>query len=269
MRITIDDDFDLEKIAESGQCFRVRRFDDGAYRFMTGRELVYVTPLCGGKFSVECSPGAWETLWRDYFDLGRDYRRIRMSVSPGDGFMREMASCGEGLRVLRQEPWETLVTFIISQRKSIPAIKTAVEKLASRLGEPVTSPRETVFAFPAPEAILRESDEVAASGVGYRLSYIIDAARKVASGELDLATLSELSDEELRAKLKSVHGVGDKVANCVALFAYGRMACVPVDTWIARIIAAHYGGENPFVKYGSAGGIMQQYAFCYAQTHKK
>ena len=103
---------------------------------------------------------------------------------------------------------------------------------------------------------------------GYRASYLCDAVNQVLSGTLDLTGIASLPDSELIAALERVRGVGIKVANCVALFAYGRTACAPVDTWIQKIIRRAYHGQDPFARYGSAAGIMQQYFFYYAQTHK-
>lgn len=263
----IEDDFDLEKIASCGQCFRARAFGDGTYRFITGDKVVYIKRLEGKDFSVRCSEGSWQRVWRDYFDLGRSYRELREGAGKGNGFVNAAMAAGAGLRVLRQDAWEMLVTFIISQRKSIPAISTAVEALAGKLGKAVVTPFETVHAFPVPEELYRASEEELAScGLGYRTPYVRDAARRVMDGTLDLEALAACGDEELFAELVSVHGVGKKVANCVALFGYGRVSRVPVDVWIDRAIQEDCQGCDPFGDFGGVAGIIQQYVFYYKRN---
>lgn len=268
MQLTITDDFDLRKIADSGQCFRIRNFDDRGYRFISGDRVLYLTQPVSGNFRVSCSQEEWDSYWTEYFDLNRNYEQVRESAKD-DVYINSAANTGKGIRILRQDPWEILITFIISQRKSIPAIKKCVELLSEKYGTPIQTEYELLYAFPRPEQLLSaDSASLAECGLGYRLPYVEDAVQKVASRTLDLDALSLLDDDSLVQALMSVSGVGVKVSNCVGLFAYGRTACAPVDTWIAKTIAANYHGENPFPKYGENAGIMQQYVFYYAQTHK-
>ena len=162
-----------------------------------------------------------------------------------------------------------MISFIISQRKSIPSIKACVEGIARKYGKPIKTEFETVYRFPTPAELAKATeDELRELKTGYRAPYILDAVRRVNSGELDLKKISLLEDAELIEALKTVNGIGDKVANCIGLFAYGRTGLAPVDTWIRKIMDNYYGGENPFVKYGDAAGIMQQYAFFYAVSTK-
>lgn len=268
--VEIPDDFDLQKIGDSGQCFRVRCFPDGCYRFVTGQYVLYIREESPHRFEVSCTAAEWEAVWMVYFDLSRDYAAVRRSVPEEDSFLRLCAAEGEGIRILRQEPWETLVTFIISQRKSIPAIKGSVELLCERFGRAVETEREQLFLFPTPQELARASaEELAECRLGYRVPYVLDAIDAAVSGRLSPEGLAALEDEELFHALQSIRGVGAKVSNCVCLFAYGRTALAPVDTWIARIIGRHYGGRDPFPAYGDAAGIMQQYAFYHAQLHKR
>lgn len=270
MQILISDDFDLQKIAQSGQCFRVKEFEDGTYRFITGTSVLYIKKVKPLTFEISCTLETWNTVWIPYFDLSRNYADIRRSIPAADGYMLRAAAEGQGIRILRQAPWEMLITFIISQRKSIPAIKSAVELLAARYGLAIVTPYESLHAFPdAAQFISIDDTSLAECRLGYRTAYVKDAVFKVNSGCLDLPRLSQCSDAELIRSFKQVYGVGDKIANCVALFAYGRTGIAPIDTWISRIIKKEYHGDNPFPFYGNAAGIMQQYAFYYAQSHKK
>jgi len=270
MIVTISDDFDLKKIADSGQCFRVREFDNGMFRFVTGEYILYMMPCGDNRYEVSCDDNLWNTVWHSYFDFERDYSAIRESIPKNDTYMQGAAQCGQGIRILVQDPWEMLISFIISQRKSIPAIKTSIELICEKYGKCATTEYEKVYLFPEAEAIYRAPEKLAECKLGYRLKYIEDAVNRVYLKELDLDGLKQICDSViLLEELKEVYGVGDKVANCIALFAYGRCELAPVDTWIRKVIDGIYNGVNPFNQYGSAAGIMQQYIFYYALTHKQ
>ncbi|MBR4574934.1 MAG: DNA-3-methyladenine glycosylase 2 [Lachnospiraceae bacterium] len=271
--LKINDDLDLDKIIDSGQCFRPHRTGSGTYRFISGSHLVDITDetyVSGDKekkgwdrasvLSVSCSKKEWDSFWHRYFDLDNNYRKIRESIPDGDDFLRICAGAGRGIRILRQDRFEMLISFIISQRKSIPAIRTCIEKIVALYGHDGF--------FPAPSDMLgATADELSSCGLGYRAPYIQKAAERVALREVDLEALDMLSDEELFEELKSFAGVGDKVANCVELFAYHRTGRAPVDTWIKKVIEEKYAGRDPFPRYGRYAGIMQQYMFYYAKVH--
>ena len=266
MQMTIKDDLDLEKIIESGQCFRGKCLEDGSYRFISGDSVIYLRPEDreAGVYTVSCDRESWETIWFPFFDLERCYSEIAVSESGKHEFVDQAIAHGRGVRLLRQDPWEMLLTFIISQRKSIPAIIKSVEALSEKYGHDIVTEQESLRAFPSPEE-MREAtaEELTACGLGYRVKYILDAIQKVNSGELNLQAIAELPDNLLLEKLQAVMGVGIKVANCIALFAYGRTACVPVDVWIFRAIEKECGGVSPFSLYGENAGIIQQYIFYY------
>lgn len=268
MQIEIRDDFDLEKISKSGQCFRVRKFDDGTYRFITGDQVVYIRKAEKHQFVVSCNKEEWKNTWSTYFDLGRSYREIYDTECDKHPFVKEAMDYGRGLRILRQQVWEMLVTFIISQRKSIPAIAKSVEMLAAKYGHLISTEYETVFSFPSPQEMESASaKDLAACSLGYRTGYVLDAINKISSGNLNLNAISSYNDRELLEKLQTVYGVGKKVANCVALFGYGRMGCVPVDVWISRAIEKECKGSDPFHLFGENAGIIQQYVFYYEKNH--
>ena len=269
MEVCISDDFSMEKIMESGQCFRVRRFPDGVYRFLTGDSAVYLRSLGKGRYEASCTPQEWREVWTPYFDLERDYASLRRSAGGKHPFVDAAMETGAGLRILRQDPWEMLLTFIISQRKNISAIAAAVETLAARWGKPLATERETLFAFPTPEAMAEVTEEeLRTCALGYRAPYVLDAVRQVSRGALDLKVLEQLEDEALFRALQSVRGVGKKVAECVCLFGFGRLCRVPVDVWIDRAIREECGGCEPFSLYGDDAGVMQQYVF-YAMRRDK
>ena len=265
--VQIRDDFDPDKILESGQCFRPRKQAEGWYRFVSGRQLLYLRPLRSGTYTVRCEPGAWETFWHGYFDLGRSYAALRGKLDSRDDFLQRAMEYGRGIRVLRQDPWEMLVTFIISQRKSIPAIRTAVEQLARCCGEPLCAEGDEVFLFPTPEQLCGLTEaQLTGCGLGYRTRYIQHAAAQAAAHTLDLNALAGLPDDALFSRLLTLDGVGKKVANCVCLFGYGRTAMAPIDVWIQRLIDEEFGGRDPFPAYGQQAGIVQQYLFYYKRS---
>ena len=212
-------DFNIRKIAESGQCFRLNPNSSG-YTLVAKGRVLRLTGTDGG-CALDCSQTDYDAVWRDYFDLDTDYAAIRAQADPADVFLRQACDYGAGIRMLRQEPWEMLVSFIISQRKNIPAIKFCVEALCTRYGEPIDCAGERYFTFPSAErlAALDETHFLACS-LGYRAKYVLSAARMIATGALDLSGIDAMDDDALFSALLTVSGVGEKVANCVMLFGY-------------------------------------------------
>lgn len=264
--VTIRDDFDLDKILESGQCFRPEKLADGRYRFLSGNALLFLTPLGGRQYDAAWYGAGWD-FWAGYFDLGRDYAALRRSLQGQSPYLDKALQFGSGIRILRQDAWEMLVTFIISQRKSIPAIRTAVERLARCCGQPLLAEGDEVHFFPTAAQVAALSEEqLAGCGLGYRTPYLQHAAAQAACGALDLDALADLPDDALFARLLTLDGVGRKVANCVCLFGYGRTAMAPIDVWVQRLIDDEFGGIDPFPAYGQQAGIVQQYLFYYKRS---
>lgn len=210
-----------------------------------------------------CSPEEYEHFWRHYFDLETDYRQYESAIDPADTYLQSAFAFGSGIHILNQDPWEMLITFIISQRKNIPAIRQTVEALSKKCGTCIDRQNE-IYAFPTPAQLsaLTLSDLQSLS-LGYRAKYIYETTKQVADGSLDLAQWNTLIDDDLHKMLLSCYGVGEKVANCVALFGYHRIGAFPVDVWIDRIQKTYYNGHFPVEKYEGFAGIMQQYLFYY------
>ena len=254
---------DLDKTEKSGQCFRWIREEDGSFLIPAFSELVRVKEKGDGidiTFLGGIPHNDQPGLWGAYFDAGLDYDKVRSMPDKKDKFLSAAAKNGDGIRIILQDPFETLITFIISQRKSIPAIKTSVERICEAVGRKLKG--TDIYDFPTPDELSRlDADTLAACGLGYRAAYIHAAATSVAHGDLDPDALSDLDDEALLESLMSLNGVGVKVANCTALFAYHRLDLFPIDVWIQRALDAHYGGTFPLEKYHPYNGIMQQYIF--------
>jgi len=263
--VCISDDFDLEKIRVSGQCFRVGTFPDGTYRVISGDRVLYIREGARGEFSVSCSESEWDEVWRPWFDLDRSYSDIRDNCRGMHPFMDLCMESGAGLRILKQDYWEMLITFIISQNRNIPAIRNSVELLAERCGEKKTDSRgKDFYAFPKPGALaaLAESD-LKSCKLGYRCKYVHAAAEAVSKGDIDLLRLLAEDEASTINVLTKLFGVGTKVANCVSLFGLHHVNAFPVDVWIRRVLEEQYPNGYPYEKYAPYNGIYQQYMFAY------
>ena len=276
MVIQIDDDFDLDKIADSGQCFRwerqngisaiLNRNNVASYRIISGRECLYISDLSNGCYELDCTEEAYNSFWRDYFDLRESYKGIRNRIDPErDPFLWEAAEHEKGIRILHQDPWEMLITFIISQNRNIPAIRRSVELLAEKCGVRKTDSKgRGYYTFPEPAALaeLTEKD-LSDCALGYRCRYVHAAAEAVQGGGIDFHMLCEADHSVSVKALTGLLGVGIKVANCVSLFGLHHMDAFPVDVWMKRILAQHYPDGYPYERYSPYNGIYQQFMFAW------
>lgn len=251
------------KTFECGQCFRWNADENGGYvGVASGRAARVFTR--GGMAVIECDE-ADIGFWREYLDMDTDYVKARESVMLGE-YLTECAEYGRGIRILRQDKWEALCSFIISQCNNIPRIKSIVEKLCAMFGEAMETPWGVKYSFPtASRVALLEEPELAPLRSGYRAAYIINAARAVASGDIDLEYAATLDGNETRKYLKSLNGVGDKVANCAVLFGLHRMDAFPVDVWIKRALKENLPAGFDPATLGDYAGLAQQYMFFHAR----
>ncbi|MBQ8159331.1 MAG: hypothetical protein IJ083_01165 [Clostridia bacterium] len=265
------DDLDLRRIAESGQCFRFTALaqDEGAYRIIHQGECLVISPVDRtGQYRCNCSEETFQRIWRPYFDLNEDYTAIRSRISPeSDPYLYAAMQAQSGIRILRQEPFETLISFIISQNRNIPAIRSSIELLCDMCGEERSSGGEVFRAFPKPEAISRMTEQdLQSCRLGYRVPYVLEAARAVADGRLDLQALTSADPDTALRELTSLYGVGTKVASCVALFGLHQLNVFPMDVWIRRVLQEHYPDGFPFDNYSPYCGVYQQYLFAHARN---
>lgn len=266
-RIAINNvtDFDLTHIFECGQCFRwVPSADGRGYAGAAGDKAARID-YKDGTLTVE-SLGGDEEFWRNYFDLGTDYSAIKRELISNEPRIEEACKYGSGIRILRQDPFETIISFIISQNNNIPRIRKNIESICDKYGREIEG--STVHAFPDAETLADASvDDIAAMKLGYRSEYIIRAARKYA----------DEGCPDCREGLLSFHGVGPKVANCIMLFGLRDMAAFPIDTWVKHIMNDMYGFDEKDVKgmqsfaeehFGPLAGYAQQYLFYYYRDAK-
>ena len=276
MIVRIDDDFDLARIAQSGQCFRWRRVEDSdgdagvMYRVIHGSSCVYIAELGDGKFSFECDEEMFGDVWRSYLDLDESYRDIRARVDRDiDPFLWNATEHERGIRILRQDPWETLVSFIISQNKNIPAIERSIELVAQAAGEErIDSRGVAYYSFPSPEQLAElGEDRLKECKLGYRAKYVAAAAHAVADSALDLEALTCAGEPETMEELTKLFGVGVKVASCVSLFGLHHLDAFPIDVWVKRILENEYPDGYPYERYHPYNGVCQQYMFAYYRSH--
>ena len=265
VKITGIDDFDLAKIFECGQCFRWESDTDGTY---TGVAIGRAASIRsnGGSIFISGTAEDFQNIWRGYFDLDRDYGEIRQKLCI-DEYMRQATEYGKGIRILKQDKWETLCSFIISQCNNIPRIKKIIAALCHEFGDMIIFKDKTYYTFPTAEKIAGlEEHDLAPIRCGYRAGYIINAARAIAEGALDLETLSRGTPENARAALMKLYGVGEKVADCALLFGLHMLDAFPMDVWMKRAVAQYYGsGFDPGV-FSPYAGVAQQYIYNYIRN---
>lgn len=277
--------FSIPQICRSGQCFRLDPAEEGSYELIAADRFLRIQAEGGGMAASEagdadrpeikkgmpgrtvlyCSQEEYESFWKSYFDLDTCYEDYLAGIDPEDGYLRTAADFGSGIRILRQDVWEMIITFILSQQNNIPRIKGLIRSISGKYGEKKETEDGRLYdAFPAPERLADASEEeLRALKLGYRSRYICGTARMIASGEVDLDRVKSLDYPEARAELLKLPGIGGKVADCICLFALHQMDAFPVDTHIQKVLDARYGGKFPFEKYSGCAGVMQQYIFYY------
>lgn len=260
-------DFDIAKIADSGQCFRMNPLPSGGYSVIAFGRYLEIRDLGGGRNSFSCTEEEFDAIWADYFDLNSDYTGVISMIPPGDRFLQAAALYGRGMRLLHQDPWEVMVSFILSQRKNIPAIKASVEALCSRYGEEGAWNQVTYRSFPTAESLAGICcDDLRTCSLGYRDKYVAEAAAKFEAGQIRFDELKTAGFDAAKASLKGMYGIGDKVADCILLFGLGYGNAFPEDTWIKKILEKEYAGHFPKEQYDGSLGMVQQYMFYYARS---
>ena len=268
--------FNIFDTLSCGQVFRFKAMPLGFKVFSTNKmaKLYY----SNDQVIVECEDSDLDYFY-NYFDLDRDYQEIFESAKKENIEILEKASTySKGIRILRQDIFECLVSFIISQNNNIKRISGSIEKLCENLGEQRESMGEKYYTFPSVKSLASASEDTYRSfGLGYRAEYVKRLAVAVEKG-LDLASYSSLDTRQLKKKLTELYGVGDKVANCVILFGYGRTDSFPVDTWIEKVYKQDLMGkltdrekisEQLINRFKKNSGIYQQYLFHYKRNIEK
>ncbi len=251
--ITCPPVFDLSLSLDCGQAFRWIYEDNKWHGVAYGKYLEI--EQTDNKLILNCTAEDYEKIWKSYFDLECDYEKITTFYD--DEHLKTAVKEYNGIRILRQEPWEALCSFIISQNNNIPRIKGIVERLCEHFGEGESGKKS----FPSAQKLAPLSvDDLAPLRAGFRAKYIIDAANKVSSGVVDFNAINENPIEFGREELQKIKGVGAKVAECTLLYGFHKIEAFPVDVWVKRIMSEMYPNGLPECTKGTEG-IAQQYLF--------
>lgn len=258
--------FNITHIFECGQCFRFKREEDGSYTLNACGRVINISRLENGFLFKNTNADDFLNIWVNYFDLERDYEKIKTEIAKDD-IIKKAVDFGYGIRLLRQDPFETVISFIISQRNSIPKIKKVVALLCENFGKEIDFGGKKHYAFPTCDTLASlDVSDLAILKCGYRDKYIIDAAKKVKNGTVNLNKIGNLPYSEAKAELLKIYGVGSKVADCILLFAYGKYNSFPVDTWVKKVMLRYNVAEKDIHSFcneyfGENAGFAQQYLF--------
>ncbi|MBR6401172.1 MAG: DNA-3-methyladenine glycosylase 2 family protein [Firmicutes bacterium] len=276
VELTDTNDFNITEILECGQCFRFTRSDEGTYRIIALDRVLDIRQTADKIIFSPCTAADFDSLWYNYFDLGTDYKKIKEIISKDDPVMQKAVEYAGGIRLLNQEPFETLISFIISQNNNIPRIKGIISRLSKAYGRAFD---ENDSFFPDLAALANvKNEDYMSLGTGFRAKYLCDCTKKLLNKEIDLSALSDMSAEDAKKELLKIKGVGPKVADCVLLFSLGKRDMYPVDVWVKRVTELLYfdGKDTPkeeisafaAKKWGKYAGYAQQYLFYYARSEK-
>ena len=267
------EEFDIDQILESGQTFRWSREGD-TYTVLDSDRCVHIKRVREGHLLFPILSESDLSYWRNYFDLDTDYSEVISELSEKDSILKESASEYKGIRILRQDRFQTLISFIISANNNIPRIRKIIDRICMSRGRQM----DGFIAFPTPEELSSVSTEDYMSmGAGYRAGYLSSTVSDINSG-FDIDSLSEMSYEDAKKRLLTLKGIGPKVADCILLFAYHRTEAFPIDTWIKKVLEVLYGRKlinrketETFIAehFGRYAGIAQQYLFCHARDHMR
>lgn len=272
-------EFDIRQTLECGQCFHFEKLDEMDYAVVYKKHLLRIKQNGNVLKCENTSVEEFENVWKYYFDLDRDYKCIQEDLISADERLLEAIKENRGVRILNQDFAETLMSFIISQNKQIPHIKAIVKSLSEKYGDYLGSINGMNFyAFPDELQIKKISEEMYREcKTGFRAPYLFDAGVKLNSEDFNSEGLRNMGYDLAKEKLITIKGVGEKVANCVLLFALGYRNAFPVDVWIKRIMEHMYFEKETdnneimrFAKerFGDYGGYAQQYLFYYAREKK-
>ncbi len=279
--------FDPRHIFECGQCFRWNLEEDGSYTGIVANNVlnvkkqeknIMITGMCEDDIKVLC---------HQYFDLDTNYEVIKDALSKVDDNLKTSIKYGHGIRILNQEVWEALISFIISANNNIPRIKGIIERISKKYGRKIVWNRKEYYTFPTPEELSKATiEELRKLGLGFRDVRVFETTRMVRNKDIDIEKIAKLKDvEKLREELLRFPGVGPKVADCIMLFSMKKFEVFPIDVWVKRVMTELYFENNnkevkinpnnkqilQFAqnKFGKLAGLAQQYLFYWRRELEK
>ncbi len=255
----------LERTLFCGQAFRWTKKEDGSFHAVVKNKIIDVRQNENEIIFENSADEKTKKLIESYFDLTRDYKKICSELASDKSFKTAFDEY-EGIRILKQDSWEALCSFIISQNNNIPRISGIIDRLCKGFGERLN---DEDYTFPTYEKLKGiTAEELAPLRAGFRAKYIVDAVEKLNNGEISLTKIEKMPIEEARQELCKIKGVGAKVAECTLLYGFGRMEAFPVDVWVKRIMAEMYPEGLPEFFKGNEG-IAQQYLFHWRRQQKE
>ena len=276
-------DFNTDHIFDCGQCFRWNREADGSYTGIAGKRPANIACRDDTVIIDNADEGELD-FWKNYLDLDRDYGQIKQTLAAEDEVIRNAIDYGQGIRILNQNRWETIISFIISQNNNIPRIKGCIESLCRNFGEYAGTYRgEEYYSMPEPQVLASlDIEDLAPVRLGYRARYLIETSKQIVEDGgaefLDSAFDENTPGDEVYEYLTGLCGVGPKVANCIMLFCMQQYDSFPVDVWVKRVMNRLYGFDESDIKgmkkfaadkYMNLGGFAQQYLFYYIRSLEK
>ena len=282
--------FNIKQILECGQCFRWQRVTDTDYIVVSNRRVIEITQEDDQVIIHNTNMDDFKNIWENYFDLNTEYGPLKEELSKDD-LLKQAIEFGYGIRLLNQDPFEMVISFIISARNSIPSIMKTIKKISEKFGDKIEYKGEVYHAFPTPEQLKKATlEDIQETGASFRSKYIIDTIYNInraleakKSGKLtdelkmyDLVYIMSLPTDECHIALQAFKGVGAKVADCIMLFSMGKKSAFPVDVWIKRAMIHFYVAPDVSLnkirvfgreKFGELSGLAQQYLFYYAREN--
>lgn len=275
--------FELDHIFECGQCFRWNKQEDGSYIGVIKDGVMQVKKQNSSNEIViqgKCN-GDIKEMANKYFDLETSYEAIKNKLSKIDDYLKTSIEFGNGIRILNQDLWETIISFIISANNNIPRIKGIIERISQAYGKEITYQGKKYYTFPSPEQLSKATvQDLRKLGLGFRDQRVYDTTKLILNGEINLEELKTEETEKLREKLLTLPGVGPKVADCIMLFGMHRFEVFPIDVWVRRVMNELYikqEDENKVnkkeieklaqEKYSDLAGLAQQYLFYWKRAN--
>lgn len=256
--------FSIEQICESGQCFRLNKAEGNKYVVVAFGKFLEIEQE-KDEIIFYCTNEEYHEVWAGYFDLDTDYHKFVESVTEADSYLYRTVQFGKGIRILNQDIWEILISFIISQQNNIKRIKKCIELLCERYGEKkFTLEGNIYYDFPGAKALAEATEEeLRECNLGYRSRYIACTANSIINNEVNLENLKKMNYADAKIELMKLCGIGSKVADCICLYALHHLDAFPVDTHIKKVLDRHYPQGFPFAEYPGYTGVIQQYIFYY------
>lgn len=270
------EDFNIKHIFECGQCFRWKKEENESYTGVAKGKILNVEEKGDKIYLNNTNLEDFNNIWHDYFDLGTNYTEIKNKLKEMDEYLDKATDFGWGIRILKQDQWEMLISFIISSNNRIPMIQKAIDNLSKKFGKFIGEYNgKEYYAFPTPQELSRASkEEIRACQTGFRDKYIKSTADAVANNNDNVYGYSMLDTEQCRKELLKFNGVGPKVCDCISLFGMQKYDTFPVDVWVKRVMQEFYVDEDMSLpkireyaldKFGELAGFAQQYLFYYAR----